>query len=140
MSVVHVSCEKIKMDALDKLDRQILRSLQADGRATYEQIAEGVGLSPSAGSDPSGANQRPVLLPEIDESPERSRTGQCCNAAQSRHPSPSQTWQSAGQGKCRARIGRTLQTTTASGRRRIRPREAGPSQTGQTDASGRWAE
>lgn len=36
------------MDALDKLDRQILRSLQADGRATYDQIAETVGLSPSA--------------------------------------------------------------------------------------------
>ena len=36
------------MEALDKLDRHILRSLQADGRATYEQIAEKVGLSPSA--------------------------------------------------------------------------------------------
>ena len=36
------------MDALDKLDRHILRSLQADGRATYDQIAEGVGLSASA--------------------------------------------------------------------------------------------
>lgn len=36
------------MEALDKLDRQILRSLQADGRATYDQIADGVGLSPSA--------------------------------------------------------------------------------------------
>ena len=36
------------MQTLDKLDRQILRSLQADGRATYDQIAEGVGLSPSA--------------------------------------------------------------------------------------------
>ena len=36
------------MDALDKLDRQILRCLQADGRATYDQIAESVGLSPSA--------------------------------------------------------------------------------------------
>jgi Lrp/AsnC family leucine-responsive transcriptional regulator len=36
------------MTTLDKLDRQILRSLQADGRATYDQIAEGVGLSPSA--------------------------------------------------------------------------------------------
>jgi Lrp/AsnC family leucine-responsive transcriptional regulator len=33
------------MEALDKLDRQILRSLQADGRATYDQIADGVGLS-----------------------------------------------------------------------------------------------
>ena len=36
------------MQALDKLDRHILRSLQADGRATYDQIAEVVGLSPSA--------------------------------------------------------------------------------------------
>ena len=36
------------MIALDKLDRQILRSLQADGRATYDQIAEHIGLSPSA--------------------------------------------------------------------------------------------
>jgi Lrp/AsnC family leucine-responsive transcriptional regulator len=36
------------MKTLDKLDRQILRSLQADGRATYEQLAEQVGLSPSA--------------------------------------------------------------------------------------------
>lgn len=36
------------MEALDKLDRKILRSLQLDGRATYDQIAERVGLSPSA--------------------------------------------------------------------------------------------
>ena len=36
------------MGALDKLDRHILRSLQADGRATYDQIAEAVSLSPSA--------------------------------------------------------------------------------------------
>ena len=36
------------MGALDKLDREILRSLQDDGRATYEQIAENIGLSPSA--------------------------------------------------------------------------------------------
>jgi Lrp/AsnC family leucine-responsive transcriptional regulator len=35
-------------NALDKLDRQILSSLQADGRATYEQLAEQVSLSPSA--------------------------------------------------------------------------------------------
>ncbi len=38
----------ICMQALDKLDRHILRSLQADGRATYDQIADAVGLSPSA--------------------------------------------------------------------------------------------
>ena len=36
------------MQALNKLDRQILRSLQQDGRATYDQIAESVGLSASA--------------------------------------------------------------------------------------------
>lgn len=36
------------MQALDKLDKQILRALQADGRATYDQIAETVNLSPSA--------------------------------------------------------------------------------------------
>ena len=36
------------MEALDKLDRHILRSLQQDGRATYDQLAEQVGLSPSA--------------------------------------------------------------------------------------------
>lgn len=33
---------------LDKLDRSILRSLQANGRDTYELIGEQVGLSPSA--------------------------------------------------------------------------------------------
>jgi len=36
------------METLDKLDRQILRSLQLEGRATYEQLAEQIGLSPSA--------------------------------------------------------------------------------------------
>ncbi|WP_029527467.1 Lrp/AsnC family transcriptional regulator [Polaromonas glacialis] len=36
------------METLDKLDRQILRSLQSDGRATYDQLAAEVGLSPSA--------------------------------------------------------------------------------------------
>ena len=36
------------MDALDKIDRHILRSLQADGRATYDQLAEEVSLSASA--------------------------------------------------------------------------------------------
>ncbi|KQM68488.1 Lrp/AsnC family transcriptional regulator [Xylophilus sp. Leaf220] len=36
------------MEALDKLDTLILRRLQADGRASYENIAESVGLSPSA--------------------------------------------------------------------------------------------
>lgn len=36
------------METLDKLDRHILRRLQEDGRATYDQLAEQVGLSPSA--------------------------------------------------------------------------------------------
>jgi Lrp/AsnC family leucine-responsive transcriptional regulator len=36
------------MEALDKIDKQILRTLQADGRATFDQIAEAVSLSPSA--------------------------------------------------------------------------------------------
>ncbi|MEY2685498.1 MAG: hypothetical protein RJA09_2643 [Pseudomonadota bacterium] len=36
------------MDALDKLDRLILVCLQANGRATYDEIAGQVGLSPSA--------------------------------------------------------------------------------------------
>ncbi len=42
------SCKILRMETLDKLDRQILRSLQADGRATYDQLAEQVSLSPSA--------------------------------------------------------------------------------------------
>ena len=42
------SCENIFMHALDKLDRHILRSLQDNGRASYEHIADTVGLSPSA--------------------------------------------------------------------------------------------
>jgi Lrp/AsnC family leucine-responsive transcriptional regulator len=44
----HKTCKICLMEALDKLDRLILRSLQADGRATYDQIAETVGLSASA--------------------------------------------------------------------------------------------
>ena len=35
-------------DALDKLDRAILRGLQENGRETYDVIGEQVGLSPSA--------------------------------------------------------------------------------------------
>ena len=35
------------MEPLDKIDRQLLRMLQADGRATYDQLAEQVSLSPS---------------------------------------------------------------------------------------------
>jgi Lrp/AsnC family leucine-responsive transcriptional regulator len=36
------------METLDKLDRHILGILQSNGRATYDQIAEVVNLSPSA--------------------------------------------------------------------------------------------
>ena len=36
------------METLDKLDKRILSSLQTNGRATYDQIAELVSLSPSA--------------------------------------------------------------------------------------------
>ncbi len=42
------SCKIQTMETLDKIDRLILRSLQADGRATYDQISEQVSLSPSA--------------------------------------------------------------------------------------------
>lgn len=35
------------MEPLDKIDRQLLRTLQADGRVTYGQLAEQVSLSPS---------------------------------------------------------------------------------------------
>lgn len=38
----------LAMDVLDKLDKLILRTLQADGRATYDEISERVGLSASA--------------------------------------------------------------------------------------------
>jgi Lrp/AsnC family leucine-responsive transcriptional regulator len=33
---------------LDTMDRRILRLLQTDGKATYDQLAERIGLSPSA--------------------------------------------------------------------------------------------
>jgi Lrp/AsnC family leucine-responsive transcriptional regulator len=36
------------MDSINKLDRHILRILQADGRATFDVMGEAVGLSPSA--------------------------------------------------------------------------------------------
>ena len=36
------------METLDKLDKAILRNLQQDGRATFDQIAERIGLSASA--------------------------------------------------------------------------------------------
>ncbi|MEF7615022.1 Lrp/AsnC family transcriptional regulator [Aquincola sp. MAHUQ-54] len=35
-------------DALDALDRRILRALQDHGRTTYDELAAAVGLSPSA--------------------------------------------------------------------------------------------
>ena len=44
----HEYCKILCMTPLDKQDKQILRSLQADGRATFEQIGEAVSLSPSA--------------------------------------------------------------------------------------------
>ena len=42
------NCVMNTIDALDKLDRAILRCLQQNGRETYELIGEQVGLSPSA--------------------------------------------------------------------------------------------
>ena len=36
------------MDALDRIDKLLLRTLQADGRVTFDQLAEQVSLSPSA--------------------------------------------------------------------------------------------
>ncbi len=36
------------METIDKLDKLILSTLQANGRASYDQIAQTVGLSPSA--------------------------------------------------------------------------------------------
>ena len=42
------SCAMKAFDALDKLDRAILRCLQDNGRETYDVIGEQVGLSPSA--------------------------------------------------------------------------------------------
>jgi Lrp/AsnC family leucine-responsive transcriptional regulator len=41
-------CVMPEVSALDKLDRAILRSLQENGRETYDTIGERVGLSPSA--------------------------------------------------------------------------------------------
>ncbi len=35
-------------NTLDSIDRRILQSLQANGRATYDELAAAVGLSPSA--------------------------------------------------------------------------------------------
>ena len=43
-----VKLQNLDMEKLDKLDRLILGQLQADGRATYDQIGEAVALSPSA--------------------------------------------------------------------------------------------
>ena len=38
----------MRNETLDKLDRQLLSNLQADGRATFDQLSEKVSLSPSA--------------------------------------------------------------------------------------------
>ena len=65
---VQEKCKINPMEALDKIDRLILRSLQQDGRATYDQLAEQVGLSPSAvlrrvkRLEDSGVIQRYVAL------------------------------------------------------------------------------
>src|SRR3954471_5398207 len=40
--------ESTALDKLDKLDKAILRALQANGRETYDVVGEQVGLSPSA--------------------------------------------------------------------------------------------
>lgn len=42
------NCKIVQMETLNKLDKLILNMLQADGRVTYDQIAEAVSLSPSA--------------------------------------------------------------------------------------------
>ncbi|HSI61377.1 MAG TPA: Lrp/AsnC family transcriptional regulator [Ideonella sp.] len=34
--------------SLDSIDRRLLQALQANGRITYDELADGVGLSPSA--------------------------------------------------------------------------------------------
>jgi Lrp/AsnC family transcriptional regulator, leucine-responsive regulatory protein len=49
--VARESCKNFPMTSeieLDLIDKRILRSLQANGRATYEDLAGAVGLSPSA--------------------------------------------------------------------------------------------
>ncbi len=48
MSTSSAPGETSSVVSLDKLDRAILRSLQANGRETYDVIGEQVGLSPSA--------------------------------------------------------------------------------------------
>ena len=48
MSTSSAPGETSSVVSLDKLDRAILRSLQANGRETYDVIGERVGLSPSA--------------------------------------------------------------------------------------------
>ncbi len=62
------SCAMNGFNALDKLDRAILRRLQDNGRETYDVIGEQVGLSPSAvlrrvkRLEDSGVIQRYVAL------------------------------------------------------------------------------
>jgi Lrp/AsnC family leucine-responsive transcriptional regulator len=50
-STAHETCNIATMNApteLDAIDLHVLRALQADGRATYDELAEKVGLSASA--------------------------------------------------------------------------------------------
>jgi Lrp/AsnC family transcriptional regulator, leucine-responsive regulatory protein len=45
------SCENIRMQpdiVLDAVDKRILQALQAQGRSTFDELAQAVGLSPSA--------------------------------------------------------------------------------------------
>jgi Lrp/AsnC family transcriptional regulator, leucine-responsive regulatory protein len=49
--LAHESCKNFEMSLefqLDGIDQRILRALQAKGRASYEDLASEVGLSPSA--------------------------------------------------------------------------------------------
>jgi Lrp/AsnC family transcriptional regulator, leucine-responsive regulatory protein len=49
--VAHESCKNVSVSTvieLDAIDRRILQALQAQGRATYDELAAGVGLSASA--------------------------------------------------------------------------------------------
>ena len=49
--ITHETCKDCEMESeveLDAIDRRILQALQAQGRATYDDLAAQVGLSPSA--------------------------------------------------------------------------------------------
>jgi len=45
---LHESCKGFDMSAPDEIDRRVLRVLQVSGRATFDDVAEQVGLSASA--------------------------------------------------------------------------------------------